>query len=72
MEYVIIGLLVVLIVLVIVSLIISKKDKTNEVNLVGELANFKNDLTKNMGDFKYDLARELIKDFSELNEKVEK
>lgn len=24
-----------------------------------------------MGDFKYDLARELIKDFSELNEKVE-
>ena len=71
MEYVIIGLLVVLIVLVVVSLIVSKKDKTNEVNLVGELANFKNDLTKNMGDFKYDLARELIKDFSELNEKVE-
>ena len=71
MEYIIIGLLILVIILLIVNIVSSKKNKTSELNLVGELSSFKNDLTKNMGDFKYDLTRELIKDFSELNDKVE-
>ena len=71
MEYIIIGLLILVIILLIINIVSSKKNKTSELNLVGELSNFKNDVTKNMGDFKYDLTRELIKDFSELNDKVE-
>ena len=55
MEYIIIGLLILVIILLIVNIVSSKKNKTSELNLVGELSSFKNDLTKNMGDFKYDV-----------------
>lgn len=71
MEYIIISLLIIVVILLIISILKTNKNKTSELNLMSELANFKNDLTKNMGDFKYDLTRELIKDFSELNDKVE-
>ena len=68
MDYVIIGLLIVLIVLVVISLFknineasITERLLKLEVNMVRELGEFKNDLNKNMND-----------DFSKFNDVVEK
>ncbi len=62
MEYVIIGLLVIVIVLLIVALLRIKK--VNE-------SDFALKMTKEIGDFKYDFTRVINEDFANLNKEIE-
>ena len=68
MDYVIIGLLVVLIILVVISL----SKNINESNITERLGKLEVSMTKEMGDFKVDINKNLNEDFTKLNEQVEK
>ncbi|MBQ6282779.1 MAG: DNA recombination protein RmuC [Bacilli bacterium] len=67
MEYIIIGLLIVLLILVVISLM----KNINEGNITERLGRFETNITKEIGDFKSDFSRNLNKDFNELNDKIE-
>jgi len=71
MEYVIIGLLIILIVLVIFLILKVGKDKQDKLLITEKLGNFETRLTKELGDFKYDFAGTLKKDFESLNDRIE-
>ena len=68
MDYIIIGLLVVVLILVVISLF----KNINESNITERLGRLEVNMMKEMGDFKSDLSRDLNKDFTTLNEQVEK
>ena len=68
MEYVIIGLLVIILILVVVS--ITKGG--NEANITERLGKLEVSMMKELGDFKSDISRNLNKDFTALNEQVER
>lgn len=67
MEYIIIGLLVLLLILVVISLM----KNINEGNITERLGRFETNITKEIGDFKSDFSRNLNKDFNDLNDKIE-
>lgn len=67
MEYIIIGLLVLIVILVTVSLL----KNINEGNIVERLGKLEVILTKEIGDFKSDFSRTLFKDFEGLNKNIE-
>lgn len=73
MEYITIGLLVLVIILLIILILNIKKDKDDnkDIELIKELGTFKNDITKEISDFRYGFSKELLRDFTELNDKVE-
>lgn len=68
MEYVVIGLLVVILILVVVSLF----KNINEGNITERLGRVEVNVMKELGDFKNDLTRNMNDDFTKLNEQVEK
>ena len=68
MEYIIIGLLVVILILVVISL----SKNINESNITERLGKLEVNLTKELGDFKVDINKSLNNDFTKLNEQVEK
>ena len=68
MDYIIIGLLVVLIILTVISLF----KNINESNINERLGKLEVSMMKEMGNFKNDLSRDLNDDFTKLNEGVEK
>lgn len=68
MDYIIIGLLVVILVLVVISLF----KNINESNITERLGRLEVNMMKEMGDFKNDLSHSLNEDFSKLNEQVER
>lgn len=68
MEYVVIGLLVVILILVVVSLF----KNINEGNITERLGRVEVNVMKELGDFKNDLTRNMNDDFTRLNEQVEK
>lgn len=68
MDYIIIGLLVVLIILTVISLF----KNINESNITERLGKLEVSMMKEMGNFKNDLSRYLNDDFTKLNEGVEK
>jgi len=68
MDYIIIGLLVIVLILVVISLF----KNINESNITERLGRLEVNMMKEMGDFKSDLSRDLNKDFTTLNEQVEK
>lgn len=68
MDYIIIGLLVVLLILVVISLF----KNINESNITERLGKLEVSMMKEMGDFKTELSRNLNKDFTELNGQLEK
>lgn len=68
MEYVIIGLLVVILVVSILSFL----KNVNESNIVERLGRFEVNVTKELSVFRTDLSRDLKNDFSSLNENMEK
>ena len=68
MDYIIIGLLVVLIILTVISLF----KNINESNITERLGKLEVSMMKDMGNFKNDLSRDLNDDFTKLNEGVEK
>ena len=67
MEYLIIGLLIVLTILVTISLF----KNINEGDITERLGRFETNVTKEIGDFKVDFSRNLNKDFNDLNDKIE-
>lgn len=68
MDYIIIGLLVVILILVIISLF----KNINESNITERLGRLEVNMMKEMGDFKNELSRNMNQDFTKLNEQVEK
>ena len=68
MDYIIIGLLVLILILVVVSLL----KNINESNITERLGKLELSITKEMGDFKNDLSRNMNDDFTKLNEQLEK
>lgn len=68
MDYIIVGLLVVILVLVVISLF----KNINESNITERLGRLEVNMMKEMGDFKNDLSHSLNEDFSKLNEQVER
>lgn len=67
MEYIIIGLLVLIVILTTISLL----KNINESNITERLGRFETNITKEIGDFKSDFSRDLNKDFNSLNDKIE-
>ncbi len=67
MEYLIIGLLILIIILVIISL----SKNINEGNITERLCRFETNITKEIGNFKSDFSRDMNKDFNALNDKIE-
>ena len=68
MDYIIIGLFVVILVLVVISLF----KNINESNITERLGRLEVNMMKEMGDFKNDLSHSLNEDFTKLNEQVER
>ena len=67
-EYIIIGLLVVVLILLIILL--SKKN--NFMDIVDRMSALEKNVTKDIGDFKYDFSSSLKHDFERQNETIEK
>ena len=67
MDYVIIGLLVVIIILVIISII----KNVNESNITERLGKLESTTVKELSDFRYELSRNMNDDFERLNIKME-
>lgn len=67
MDYVIIGLLVVILILVIISII----KGINESSITERLGKLENTTVKELSDFRYDLSRNMNDDFERLNIKME-
>ena len=67
MEYVIIGILVLLVVLVTISLF----KNINEGNITERLGKLETNLTKELGEFKSDINRNINEDIGKLNERIE-
>ena len=68
MEYVIVGLLGVVIVLLLV--LVFRKNNNNE--MTERLGHFEANINKEIGEFKYGFSKVLTQDFELLNEKIEK
>ncbi len=67
MEYIIIGLLVLIIGLIIILILKNKK----EDNLTERIGRLETDLIKEIGDFKYSFSKNINEDFEKLNKKIE-
>jgi DNA recombination protein RmuC len=67
MEYIIIGLLI----LVLIMTVLSYSKNINESNITERLGKLETGIIKEIGDFKSDLSRNLNTDFQALNEKME-
>ncbi len=72
MEYVIIGLLSLVLILLIINLIISLRKNVNETNITERLGKIETSLTKEIGEFKLNFSNDLTKDFLSLNDRIEK
>ena len=68
MQYIIIGLLVVIIILQIINLIKKNDDK----DLVERLGKLEKNVSRDLGDFKFDINKYLTDDFDKLNANIEK
>lgn len=67
MDYIIIGLLVLVLILGVISLF----KNINESNITERLGRLEVNMMKEMGDFKSELSRNMNQDFTKLNEQVE-
>lgn len=67
MEYIILGLLIVILILVVLSLM----KNINESNITERLGKLETSVIKELGEFKSDLGRTMNNDFNTLNEKIE-
>lgn len=67
MEYIIIGILILLVILVTISLF----KNINEGNITERLGKLETSLTKELGEFKGDINRNINEDINKLNEKIE-
>ena len=67
MEYIIIGLLVVILIVSIIAL----TKNVNESNITERLGKLETEMVRELGDFKNDINKNLTEDFNELNERIE-
>ena len=67
MEYIIIGILILLVVLVTISLF----KNINEGNITERLGKLENNVTRDLYDFKNDINKNLNEDINALNDKIE-
>ena len=67
LDYIIIGVLIVILVLVIISLF----KNINEGKITERLGNLENNVTRELGDFKTDISRNLNDDFNKQNERID-
>jgi len=67
LEYIIIGLLVVILILVVISLF----KNINESEITERLGKLETNMVKEIGNFKLDFTRHITNDFNVLNEKIE-
>ena len=67
MNYIIIGILVLIVVLVTISLF----KNINEGHITERLGNLETKVTRELGDFKSDINRNLSEDFIKMNERIE-
>ena len=67
MDYIIIGLLVILLILVVISLM----KNINESNITERLGKLETEVIRELGEFKIDLNKGMNEDFNSLNEKME-
>ena len=69
-DYIIIGLLVVNLICLLIFL--SKNNNKNNNEMIEKLGKFETDITKSIGDFKFDFSKVLTNDFEVLNERIER
>ncbi len=67
-NYIIIGLLIILIIIGILNLLKKHDDK----DLVERLGKLEKNINVDLGDFKFDIHKFLVEDFDKINEKIEK
>ena len=67
MEYIIIGLLIIILILVVISLM----KNVNESNITERLGKLETNMIKELGEFKSNLKDDLTKNFSESNDKID-
>ena len=67
MEYVIIGLIVLVIILLVFLLLKVSKNKENDISL----SKVEGDIIREIGDFKLNFSRDLMEDFNKLNDRIE-
>ncbi len=67
MEYIIIGLLVLIVILITISLF----KNTNESNITERLGKMEVTVTKEIGDFKSSLSKDINNDFTNLSDKID-
>ena len=73
MEYILLGLLIVnsiLIILVMIKLFQKKNNKEN-LDMIERLSRFEVNITKEIGDFKNQLSKEIISDFTKMDSAIE-
>ncbi len=68
LEYIIIGLLVIVIILLII--VLTKKNDNMEI--VDRMSSLEKNVTKDIGDFKFEFSKFLQSDFDKLNENIER
>ena len=73
MEYVILGLLIIILIGLVILLIKVFKPKDNKENLdmLERLSRFEVNVTKGIGDFKSDLSKEIVNDFNKMDQAIE-
>lgn len=71
MEYIIIGLLIILIILCLIIIFKSKKDKIDEANMTERLGRFEVNINKEINDFNNSLTNNINNKFDVLSTKVE-
>lgn len=71
MEYVIIGMQVVIMVLLLIT-ILKKNNKNGNNDLTERLGHFEANINKEIGEFKFNFSRELLNDFDKLSERIER
>ena len=69
LEYIIIGLLIVVLIALAVLLLRVKKYNDNNVEL--KITKMQTDIVKEIGDFKYDFTKALTNDFQEMNDRID-
>lgn len=67
MEYIIIGILILIVILVTISLF----KNINEGRITERIGNLETNVTKELGDFKNDINRNLSEDFTKQNERID-
>ena len=73
MEYVIIGLLVIVLILLVIVIVklSKKKDNKDNLDMLERLSRFEVNITKEIGDFKGDLSKEITSDFTKMDNAIE-